>query len=63
MKKSEIYRVAQMAIVDSHKIDVEDKLEILRELFEKENTAKYWETKEAEEAETKEVEGDENESA
>ena len=60
MKKSEMFKIAQMAVVDSHKINVEDKLEILRELMDKEDLAKYVEKKEAEEAETKEVEGNEN---
>lgn len=58
MKKSEIYRVAQMAIVDSHKIDVEDKLEMLKELMFRESMEKTYE-----EIKAKEAEGDENESA
>jgi hypothetical protein len=58
MKKSEIYRVAQMAIVDSHKIDVEDKLEMLKELMFRESTEKTYE-----EIKAKEAEGNENESA
>ena len=58
-----MFKVAQMAVVDSPRIDVADKLEILRELMDKEDLAKYVEKKEAEEAEATEVEGNENEGA
>lgn len=46
MKKSEIYRLAQGAVVLSNNLCVADKLAILRELIEKEDVALYWEQKE-----------------
>ena len=39
MKKSEMYRLAQIAVVNSQSICVTDKLEVLRELMDAENLA------------------------
>lgn len=47
MKKSEIYYLAQMAVVNSLSIIGEKKLEILKELMDKEALAKWAEEKEA----------------
>lgn len=41
MKKSEIYRMAQVAILDDKSICIEERLEILKELMDAENLAKY----------------------
>lgn len=49
MKKSEIYYLAQMAVVNSLSIIGEKKLEILKELMDKEALAKWSEEKEAKE--------------
>ena len=45
MKKSEIYYMAQLAVVDSH-LGSRTKLEILRELIGKEDVAKFCEMEE-----------------
>ena len=37
MKKSEMYRLAQGAVLTNEYLSIEDKLEILRELMEKED--------------------------
>ena len=63
MKKSEMFKIAQTAVVDSHKIGVEDKLEIIKELMSSELTAKSLENYQAKEAEAKEAEAKENEGA
>lgn len=49
MKKSEIYYLAQVAVVNSPSIIGEKKLEILKELMDKEALAKWSEEKEAKE--------------
>lgn len=43
MKKSEMYKLAQKAVVNSMSIQAEDKLEILRELMVKEDLALFTE--------------------
>lgn len=48
MKKSEIYRFAQGAVVTNTYLSIEDKLDILRELMEKEDVALYIEKQKAE---------------
>lgn len=47
MKKSEIYRLAQGAVVMCEMLSVPDKLEILRELMSKEDLERFTEEKEA----------------
>lgn len=54
MKKSEIYKMAQRAVVNTMCILADDKLEILRELIEKEGLEKFCEDK-AEKEKTNEV--------
>ena len=49
MKKSQIYRLAQMAVVNSLCIPAVDKLEVLRELMDKESLAEYVEKQEEKE--------------
>lgn len=49
MKKSEMYRLAQGAVINYQNIDTAMKLEILRELMDKEDVALYVERKEEEE--------------
>lgn len=49
MKKSEMYKLAQCAVINSNSILTDDKLEILRELMGKEDVALYTERKEEEE--------------
>lgn len=46
MKKSEIYKTAQCVVIDNQLLRTTDKLEILRELMDAENLAKYSETQE-----------------
>jgi hypothetical protein len=46
MKKSEIYHLAQIAVVNSPCIAPENKLEIIRVLFADESLAKYGEERE-----------------
>ena len=48
MKKSEVYYMTQIAVVTSPLITPENKLEILRVLAADEDSAKYWEKKQAE---------------
>lgn len=55
MKKSEIYRMVQVAILDNDKIAETFKLEILRELFAQEDLAKFSEAQEVKQQEA--VEG------
>ena len=52
MKKSELYYLAQIAVINAACIAPERKLQILRVLTADEDSAKYWEEKEA----TKKVE-------
>lgn len=59
MKKSEIYQMACEAIVNCETLSTEDKLIVLKELMDKQDTAKYWEKEE----EKKEQEKEENASA
>lgn len=54
MKKSEVYRQAQGAVMANAYISIDDKLEILRVLMNDEDVAKYCEERAAE----KEVEKD-----
>jgi len=49
MKNSEIYRKAQIVIVNSISLPAEEKLEIIRKLRIDEDSAKYWEEKEEKE--------------
>lgn len=46
MKKSEIYHLAQMAVVTSQVIAPESKIEVLRELIDKEEVALFCEGRE-----------------
>ena len=41
MKKSEIFRLAQLAVMHSEFIADDKKLEILRELFDREDFSRY----------------------
>jgi hypothetical protein len=43
MKKSAIYKAAQRVVVNSMKLEADEKLEILRELMERENLEKFCE--------------------
>lgn len=52
MKKSEIYRLAQCAVVNSMAITVDAKLEILRELMAKEDMYLFSEKQEEKGAES-----------
>lgn len=45
MKKSEVYRLAQIAVISTQSIELKQKPDILRELIEAENLAKYCEEK------------------
>ena len=47
MKKSRIYYLAQIAVIRANNITDESKLEILRELMDKEDLEIYCEKKEA----------------
>lgn len=49
MKKSEIYKIAQQAVINSTFVGVDMKLEILRELMDKEDVALFCEKQEAKE--------------
>lgn len=51
MKKSEMYRMAQYAVINSPSMQAETKTEILRMLFENEDVAKYCEKQEEKEKE------------
>lgn len=48
MKKSEVYKMAEVAVVNSLSISAQDKIEILRELIEQEDLALYREEREVE---------------
>lgn len=48
MKKSEIYRLAQGAVVTNTYLSIEDKLDILRELMNQEDVALFVEKREEE---------------
>lgn len=50
MKKSELYHLAQIAIVQSPQISPENKMEILKLLLENESLELYRESKEEREA-------------
>ena len=47
MKRSEIYKVAQLAVLRDERISDNNKLEIFKELQEKEETALFCEKREA----------------
>ena len=51
MKKSEIYKLAQVAVLESCHVSYGTKLEILRELIDKEDVAKFVEQHEEKESE------------
>ena len=55
MKKSEMYKVAMMAVVASASISPDVKIEITKELMEREDLELWKEKKEAEEAEKEAV--------
>ena len=46
MKKSEMYRLAQIAVVNSQSICVTDKLEVLKELMDAEKLSRFGEEQE-----------------
>lgn len=50
MKKSEMYYLAQITIINSPCVAPERKLEILRVLMSDEDSAQYWEEQEAKRA-------------
>lgn len=56
MKKSEIYHLTQITVINSPCIAPERKLETLRVLMEDEDVAKFVENREAKEREAKEGE-------
>ena len=47
MKKSEIYHTAIAAVIDNENLDMEIKIEIVRELCDKLDTAEYAEERDA----------------
>ena len=47
MKKSEIYRMTQLVVLATGFLNDSDKLEIIRELMEKEDTALFCEKQES----------------
>ena len=47
MKKSEIYRMAQLAILEDRRLSNDEKLDVIRELQDKESVALYVEETEA----------------
>lgn len=49
MKKSEIYKAAQMAVLKDEKLSNEAVLEVLKELMDKEDTALFVEKREEQE--------------
>lgn len=55
MKKSEMYKIAMMAVVSSYAIAPDVKVEIVRELMEREDLELYREKKEEEEAEKESI--------
>ena len=54
MKKSEIYKVAQQAVVHATFLGIDKKLEVLRELMDKEDMALFCEKREENEQKAKE---------
>lgn len=46
MKKSELYHVAQIAVINSPNIAPETKIGIIKLLIQDESSAKYWEEQE-----------------
>ena len=56
MKKSELYHLAQIAVVLSPCLAPENKLEVLRTLFDDEDLAKFVEEREAKEKENGDAE-------
>ena len=52
MKKSKMYRLAQGAVVTNEMINIQDKLEILRELIRMEDLSEFCEQHEEKEKET-----------
>lgn len=54
MKKSEIYRMAQGAVLTNEYLSIDDKLKILRELMHQEDLALFTEKREEKEREEKE---------
>ena len=55
MKKSEMYKIAMMAVVSSIAISPDVKVEVVRELMEREDLELYREKKEEEEAEKESI--------
>lgn len=53
MKKSEMYKYAQMAVMRDQGMSSLDKLEILRELMDREDIEKYMEDMEATKGDSK----------
>ena len=47
MKKSECFRLAQLAVLEFGRLSNDEKLEVIRELQDKESTARYVEETEA----------------
>lgn len=47
MKKSELYHLAQIAVINSPNLAPETKLEIMKVLIPDESSARYWEEQEA----------------
>lgn len=50
MKKSQMFLMAQVSVVNDAELSATEKIEILHELFEKEDLAKFVEEREEEEA-------------
>ncbi len=50
MKKSEMYRIAQIAVLGTMKVEAEEKLPILRELMRAEDLEKFSEREEEKDA-------------
>jgi hypothetical protein len=48
MKKSELYHLAEVAVITTNTISVESKIEVLRVLFEQESLALFCEKQEEE---------------
>ena len=46
MKKSELYHLAQIAVINSPNLAPETKLEIMKVLIPDESSARYWEEQE-----------------
>lgn len=60
MKKSEIYKVAQQAVVNATFLGIDRKLEILRELMDREDTALFVEAQEEKKKAKEYKEGENN---